>query len=133
MDFIIAPTVVGIITLGIYRLFELYVRKKERILLIDKLVSTLDNINPNFEHIMSLNFLPRNKYATLKGACLLIGLGFGILAGFLIHLCVTESFTMIIQHDVKGVIYGAPIFICGGLGLVFAFILEMKFSKKKQQ
>ena len=38
MDFItIAPLVVGTITLGIYKLFELFVCKKERIAMIEKL------------------------------------------------------------------------------------------------
>lgn len=132
MDFIIAPTVVGIITLGIYRLFELFVRKKERILMIEKLVDKLENINPDFEHVMSPNFLPRNKYASLKGACLLIGLGLGLFVGFLIHFWITESFTKPIRFDINGVIYGAPIFICGGIGLLLAFILELKLSKKNQ-
>ena len=37
MDFILVPLVVGIITLGIYKLFELFVCKKERIIMIEKL------------------------------------------------------------------------------------------------
>ena len=34
MDFIMVPAVMTIITLGIYKLFELFVCKKERIMLI---------------------------------------------------------------------------------------------------
>ena len=37
LDFIMVPAVVGIITLGIYKLFELFVRKKERLIIIDKI------------------------------------------------------------------------------------------------
>ena len=36
MDFITIPLVVGTITLGIYKLFELFVCKKERIVIIEK-------------------------------------------------------------------------------------------------
>ena len=36
MDFITAPLVVGFICLGIYALFELFVRRKERLLLADE-------------------------------------------------------------------------------------------------
>ena len=32
MDFIAIPTVIGIITLGIYKLFELFACRKERLL-----------------------------------------------------------------------------------------------------
>ena len=37
MDFIMVPAVMTIITLGIYKLFELFVCKKERIMLIEKM------------------------------------------------------------------------------------------------
>ena len=37
MDFITAPLVVGFICLGIYALFELFVRRKERLLIIEKI------------------------------------------------------------------------------------------------
>ena len=37
MDFIMVPTIMAIITLGIYKLFELFVCKKERLLLIEKM------------------------------------------------------------------------------------------------
>ena len=35
MDFIMVPAVMTIITLGVYKLFELFVCKKERIMLIE--------------------------------------------------------------------------------------------------
>ena len=34
MDFIMVPTILAIITLGIYKLFELFVCKKERLTII---------------------------------------------------------------------------------------------------
>ena len=37
MDFIMVPAVMTIITLGVYKLFELFVCKKERIMLIEKM------------------------------------------------------------------------------------------------
>ena len=39
MDFIMVPAVMTIITLGVYKLFELFVCKKERIMLIEKMRS----------------------------------------------------------------------------------------------
>ena len=42
MDFITIPLVVGTITLGIYKLFELFVCRKERIAMIEKLA---DRVN----------------------------------------------------------------------------------------
>ena len=43
MDFILIPTIIGIITYGIYKLFELFVRKKERLNIIEKFG---DKFNP---------------------------------------------------------------------------------------
>lgn len=43
LDFITIPLIVGIVTLGIYKLFELFARKKERMALIEKLG---DKLNP---------------------------------------------------------------------------------------
>ena len=37
MDFIMVPTILAIITLGIYKLFELFVCKKERLTIIEKM------------------------------------------------------------------------------------------------
>ena len=42
MDFITAPLVVGFICLGIYALFELFVRRKERLLIIEKISERMD-------------------------------------------------------------------------------------------
>ena len=42
MDFIMVPTIMAIITLGIYKLFEVFVCKKERLMLIEKMGDTLN-------------------------------------------------------------------------------------------
>ena len=42
MDFIMVPAIMAIITVGIYKLFELFVCKKERLMLIEKMG---DNMN----------------------------------------------------------------------------------------
>lgn len=131
LDFILIPTVVGIITLGIYKLFELFARKKERILLIEKFSNNPDGKNSDCKYNFSYDFLPQIRYGALKVACLLIGIGLGLLTGFIVHYYITDCFSKSISYEINGVIYGAPLFICGGLGLLLAFILEKKFSKKQ--
>ena len=37
MNFIMVPAIMAIITVGIYKLFELFVCKKERLMLIEKM------------------------------------------------------------------------------------------------
>ncbi len=136
MDFITIPLVVGMITLGIYKLFELFVCRKERLTMIEKIGSTFDAS------------MVRNKFAfpeknppvfgTLKIACLLLGIGLGLLSGFIISqsLGLNESLNMNDNWHLResvGVIYGASVLLFGGLGLLVAFILELKFSKKLKE
>ena len=47
MDFITIPLVVGIITLGIYKLFELFACRRERITLIEKLGEKMSEATPS--------------------------------------------------------------------------------------
>lgn len=53
MDFIMVPLIVGIVCAGIYRLFDLFVRKKERLTIIEKIGDQLDPSAFLFEMILS--------------------------------------------------------------------------------
>jgi hypothetical protein len=35
------------------------------------------------------------------------------------------------RHEVTGTVYGASVLLFGGLGLIIAFIIELKLAKKK--
>ena len=61
MDFITIPLVVGTITLGIYKLFELFVCKKERITMIEKLA---DRVNTGAVSYTHLDVYKRQRYFT---------------------------------------------------------------------
>lgn len=136
MDFITIPLVVGMITLGIYKLFELFVCRKERLTMIEKIGSTFDA-----SMIQNKFSFPEKKlpvFGTLKIACLLLGVGLGLLIGFTLTESlglnqmarVNDNWHM---SDTIGVVYGASVLLFGGLGLLVAFILEMKYSKKLKE
>lgn len=136
MDFITIPLVVGMVTLGIYKLFELFVHRKERLTMIEKIGSTFDA-----SMIQNKFSFPEKKlpvFSTLKIACLLLGVGLGLLIGFTL----TESLGLNQMarlndnwhmSDTIGVVYGASVLLFGGLGLLVAFILEMKYTKKLKE
>jgi hypothetical protein len=134
MDFISIPLVIGIITLGIYKLFELFVRKKERLSIIEKIGDKLEpaNVNPRFS--FPVQFEGKSSFGTLKIACLLLGVGLGLLIGYFICLNTIAGYdTTHWNYDLSqkaGVIYGASVLLFGGLGLLIAFIVEMSFLKK---
>lgn len=134
MDFISIPLVVGIVTLGIYKLFELFVRKKERLTIIEKVGEKFD---PSLieSRLPIPSFNSSSVFGTLKIGSLLLGMGLGLLSGFFI--CQVYVYgaipTIDLTHDaydISGIIYGASVMLFGGLGLVAAFLIEMKMQKK---
>jgi hypothetical protein len=136
MDFITIPLVVGMITLGIYKLFDLFVRKKERLAIIEKIGDKFDSsmIENKFSFPFNLKFENVGTFGTLKVACLLLGIGLGLLIGFFIcnefiygHALWLRGF-----QETAGIIYGASTLLFGGLGLLAAFLIEMKYRKDKK-
>jgi hypothetical protein len=130
LDFITVPLVVGIVTLGMYGLFELFARRKERLMLIEKY-----GINPGPSIIPGQLTLPSYQgkgFGTLKLACLLLGVGLGLLVGFFIQLIwmnqiIPHAFQGSLVHETTGIIYGASVLLFGGLGLLIAFFIEQKY------
>ena len=128
LDFIMVPAVVGIITLGIYKLFELFVRKKERLIIIDKIGDKLTPDILNGKIDFSTN-IPKFSSSALKFGCLFMGLGIGLLVAFAVHY----NFADFVENAyyLRNAVYGSCVLLFGGLGLLIAFIVELKVSKKK--
>ena len=122
------PAVMGIITLGIYKLFELFVRKKERLTIIDKIG---DKLTPD---ILSgkIDFstdIPKLSFSALKFGCLFMGLGIGILVAFAVHYNFADFVES--SYQIESAIYGSCVLLFGGIGLIAAFIVELKLGKKR--
>ena len=103
MDFIMVPTIMAIITLGIYKLFELFVCKKERLMLIEKMG---DKYVPDVACMPKLygNF----SFSALKLGCLLVGMGLGLLIGFVI--C-TSAIPGYLDKDVDNCLWSLRAFV----------------------
>ena len=122
------PAVVGIITLGIYRLFELFVRKKERLMIIDKIGDKLTPEILSGKIDFSTN-IPKLSSSALKFGCLFMGLGIGMLVAFAVHYNFADFVES--SYQIRSAVYGSCVLLFGGLGLLIAFIVELKVSKKK--
>ena len=135
MDFISIPLVVGIITYGIFRLFDLFVRKKERLAIIEKIGEKFDPSMVENKFSFPMASTGNSTFSTLKIACLLLGVGLGLLVGYFICLGSIAGYnTMELRNnanEISGVVYGATVLLFGGLGLLVAFVIEMKYLKKK--
>ncbi|MDR2859906.1 MAG: hypothetical protein LBV64_05915 [Mediterranea sp.] len=138
MDFIMAPLIVGIVTLGTYKLFELFVCKRERLFMLEKLGDKLTlpvELNklslPNYSHSRPFSF------GALKAGCLLMGIGLGLFIGF--FLCVfgipnyVTNFHNWETREISSIVYGSCVLFFGGAGLVTAFIIETRKKKGKEK
>ena len=137
MDFILVPLVVGIITLGIYKLFELFVCKKERIIMIEKLGDKLSMGDISSKLSFNVNYSrSRFTFSSLKGGCLMIGIGLGLLIAFFICCAAFPNYST--GRDAAwnvsqqaSLVYGACVLFFGGIGLLSAFLIEMNIHKKE--
>ncbi len=137
MEFLIVTVVLGIVTLGVYRLVELFARRKERIMIIEKMQG-----NVNFDALKNQLNLPfvgksRNSNWTLRASLLLIGLGVGFIVGLLLQFSLEyqlaaniEAFRMS-PHDMLSIIYFASVILFGGIGLLIAYLIERKEERKQ--
>ena len=130
MEFIFVPVVFGIVTIGIYGMFELFVRRKERMAIIEKLGENPDNASLiGLLNRPGINIIA--GFGTLKIACLLIGIGLGLLVGFFISLKYSVAAPGGL-HAAMELILGASVLIFGGLGLLTAFLIETRGPQKLQ-
>ena len=136
LDFIMVPLVCGIFVLGFYKLFELFVCKKERLLIIEKMG---EKFTPDMlEHKINFSSIGKFSSSALKLGCLLMGLGLGLLIGYLICSTTLEGYAEMgdvrLNYNMRetiSIIYGACILLFGGLGLLTAFLIELKINKNK--
>jgi len=134
-DFILIPAVTGICIYGFYKIIELLVRRKERIMLVDRLseIKSSEGITiPNLQ-----GGIDGGRFMSLRAGSLLAGLGLGLLIGYIIAYCtLPENFGAVRDtvyynyRDMMGVAYGASTLLFGGIGLLCAFVIELKLKKK---
>jgi len=139
MDFITIPLVVGMITLGIYKLFELFVRKAERLRIIEKVGEKFDaSMIENRFSFPSFPSVKMGSFGALKAGCLIMGIGLGLLIGYVICANSMAYYTSGGDaswnlRELAAIVYGACTLLFGGLGLIIAFVIEIQLTKEKKK
>ena len=136
VEAIMVPAVCSIFVVGFYKLFELFVCKKERLLIIEKMG---EKFTPDMlEHKINFSSIGKFSSSALKLGCLLMGLGLGLLIGYLICSTTLEGYAEMgdvrLNYNMRetiSIIYGACILLFGGLSLLIAFLIELKINKNK--
>lgn len=130
MDFITTPLTTAIVFYFIYRLFELFVRRSERMMYISKM---RDNCPANL-HLPDLWPRRMGSFSALRVGCLILGLGLGLLVAFFINAMALPGFTSgktsWEMRQVVGTVYGACVLIFGGAGLIVSYAVENHSDKK---
>ena len=126
MDWIMIPLNFAIVFGAIYKVIELFVRKRERLMLISKLTE-ISNVDFKGINLYSSG----NKYTALRIGWLLLGVGCGFLLGFCINLWATLGDYALRADEmwqynerVGSIVYVACVCICGGIGLLMSYRIE---------
>jgi H+/Cl- antiporter ClcA len=122
--------VVGFVMLAVYKVFELFVRRRERMLLIEKLAS-LSEANENEGNRLKIQlpliFESDSSFWPLRISLLLIGIGIGCLSAFFIRINSNNN----LSWDLESLVNFASIATFGGIGLLIAYFIEQNKKAKK--
>jgi hypothetical protein len=132
MEDIIVPVLVpGIVFYFVYKTIELFVRQKERRLMIEK----ASEISPEAlqSNIASLQIVPKSGLAgypffSLRWAALLIGGSLGWPLGLTVNSIMQNSnFDM--GYDAYQLTFVASIAFCAGIAMLIVYLIEWKAYK----
>ncbi|WP_029904197.1 DUF6249 domain-containing protein [Prevotella sp. 10(H)] len=138
MEMIGIVSIIAIITLGIYRLFELFARRKERMAVIEKLSVGIDpEVLRNQFKMPVYKELTSGSWAIRVGL-LLIGVGLGVVIAAIVDLLAvppveTNDRVFYEFRNTISVLYPACAAVFGGIGLVIAYFVEKKNEKTSEK
>jgi len=133
---------------AVYKVFELFVRRKERMTIIEKMhlnENIMDNrMLTNKLNLPLFGFKKLSSSWPLRASLLMIGVGLGLITGFFIEniffsTAIHPQFSEYnwdvksnIQNTVR-IIYFACILLFGGAGLLMAYFVERKNEKENSK
>lgn len=132
MDDLVAPLVVGIVFWTVYRIFELFVRRNERMKLIDH-ISEIPDVN-----MINERLFPKEHRVGHKTAIKIASLVIGIALGMFIGIVLMEAFRAMtsLEHSYRYDVYectvGASTLFFGGLGLLIPSLYFYRQEKKEK-
>lgn len=115
----------------IYKVVELFVHKRERLMLISK-ITELSNVD-----FKGINFYSSgNKFTALRIGWLLMGVGLGFFVGFFLNFITADGDLETIYkwnyiEKIGGIIYVSCITFFGGIGLLISYYTERRAEKSE--
>jgi len=122
---IVVPTVMYFV----YKFLESLIRKKERMMLIEKLETLPPQSLQISEAFCSKDFFPNKRFSGLRFGLLLAGIGLGLIVAWaLIAIVYVELESNIkLSHqftDMLSIIFLASPALFGGIGLIISYVIE---------
>ncbi|MCI8997892.1 MAG: hypothetical protein HFJ95_02715 [Muribaculaceae bacterium] len=123
--------ITGIVFITVYRIFELFVRRRERLAIIDKIGQDNGSLHANLDlnKILYPTSVSDSRYTSLKWGCLALGLGAGLFCYVLIAI---NQPSILNSWSMKSTLSGSLTLLGGGLGLIIAFIVETLLNKSNR-
>jgi len=115
----------------IYKVVELFVHKRERLMLISK-ITELSNVD-----FKGINFYSSgNKFTALRIGWLLMGVGLGFFVGFFLNFITADGDLETIYkwnyiEKIGGIIYVSCVSFFGGIGLLISYYTERRAEKSE--
>ncbi len=128
--------VVAIMALAVYKIFELFVRRSERMAMIEKLSSGIDPQNLLNQLKMPIYQGPSYTSWAIRIGLLLVGVGLGVAIAAIVDLLAVaptgsyDDWAFREFRETISILYPACASIFGGIGLVIAYFIEKKDNKK---
>jgi len=131
-----AALIVGIVFFVIYKIIELFVRRKERKLMIEKMSEVpQEMLQSNFQSFNELQKegIKVNRFSSLRWGAVATGIGLGWLLGFIITMQTVNVELLDDFHyrnfmDVDS-IYIATTALCAGIALIVVYLIERNAFK----
>ena len=135
---LVGPLTAGIIFYFIYVVFELFVRRQERMKLIEKIGQNFTQ--KDFSLLKFNPLLPslsKKSFTSLRFGCLFTGIGLGLLVGLFLSLFINTELNIgnsrWENETFYSVAYGSSVLFFGGLGLLVSYFIESKATKKENR
>ncbi|MCL2289818.1 MAG: hypothetical protein FWC34_03825 [Bacteroidetes bacterium] len=130
-----AVLICGIVFYALYKIIELFVRQKERRLMVEKLGEISPEVmrtNAELLGTVQMNGLKGNQFFTLRWAALLIGAGVGWFLGWVLF-SVLKNQNLYVSYDTYSLTLVASTAICAGIALLIVYLIERKAYKERKK
>jgi hypothetical protein len=133
MDWIMIPLNCAIVFGCIYKVVELFVHKRERLMLISK-ITELSNVDFKGIRLYSSG----NKFTALRVGWLLMGVGLGFFVGFFLNLMTASGSLETLSdwdflHHIGGIIYVSCVSFFGGISLLISYYTERRAEESEDK